>query len=449
MPKIVILGGGFAGVAVARRLERLLRPDEAEIVMISRENYTIFTPMLPEVASGGIETRHIVTPVRAELKRTQFVLGDVTAIDPAAKRAYYTHTLLGTHESIDYDQLVLGVGAITSTFGLPGIAEHALPLKRIEDAERLRNHVIATLERADVTADPAERKRLLTYAFVGGGYTGVEAAGEMVDFVRSIHRFYRSIERRDISIVLIEGGKRLLPTLPEEMSDYTARNLSSRGVDLVIGTNVASADADGIVLADGRRIESRTLVWTAGVRPAKLVEGLDLERARNGALVTRPDMSVPGCERHVGDRRLRVDPDGRRRHVSDDRAACDSRGPGAGREHRRRDGRPADEAVPLQSARHDGFARGAPRRGRAGRLVHPQGLSGVGAMAYVLPRAIARNRPSSAGDDGLDARALLPARHRRTAHGVAPGLAGGERRCGAARPAGPGRDPRRRTVSVR
>ena len=296
MPKIVILGGGFAGVAVARRLERLLRPDEAEIVMISRENYTIFTPMLPEVASGGIETRHIVTPVRAELKRTQFVLADVTAIDPAAKRAYYTHTLLGTHESIDYDQLVVGVGAITSTFGLPGIAEHTLPLKRIEDAERLRNHVIATLERADVTADPAERKRLLTYAFVGGGYTGVEAAGETVDFVRSIHRFYRSIERRDISIVLIEGGKRLLPTLPEEMSDYTARNLSSRGVDLVIGTNVASADADGIVLADGRRIESRTLVWTAGVRPAKLVEGLDLERARNGALVTRPDMSVPGCE---------------------------------------------------------------------------------------------------------------------------------------------------------
>ena len=208
--RILILGGGFAGMATARTLERILRPEEAEISVVSRENFSLFTPMLPEVGSGNLETRHVVTPVRAQLKRSAFVLADVYRIDLIAKTVDVRHTIEGAEQTLHYDQLVFALGGVTSTFGLPGIAERSFPYKTLEDADRLRNHVIAMLELADVTHDPAERKRMLTFVFVGGGFTGVEAAGEMADFFHSIVRFYPSIGTRDIEICLVEGGTKLL-----------------------------------------------------------------------------------------------------------------------------------------------------------------------------------------------------------------------------------------------
>ncbi len=293
LPRVLILGGGFAGVATAQRLERLLRPDEAEITLVSRDNYSVFTPMLPEVFSGSLETRHVVTPVRAELRRTRFVLGEIAAIDLDARVVRYRHPIEGTAGELGYDQLVIGLGAAPTTFGLPGVEEHTLPLKTLEDAETLRNHIISTLELADV-ATAAERASLLCYAIVGGGYTGVEAAGELVDFFKSVGRFYRSVDPADVRIVLIEGGTRLLPELAPKMGEYAARNLSSRGVTVAIGTNVARADDDGIELVDGRRFSARTIVWSAGTRPSPLVAELPVEHGRAGAIVTRADLSVPG-----------------------------------------------------------------------------------------------------------------------------------------------------------
>jgi len=160
MERILILGSGFAGIATARGLERKLRADEAAITVVGRDNFTLFTPMLPEVSAGGLETRHVVTPVRAQLKRAQYVLGDVIAIDLDAKAVDVQHSITGAKKTLAYDQLVLALGSVTSTFGIPGVAEHALPLKSLEDAERFRNRIIASLEIADVTADPLELENL-------------------------------------------------------------------------------------------------------------------------------------------------------------------------------------------------------------------------------------------------------------------------------------------------
>jgi NADH dehydrogenase len=294
MVRILILGGGFGAMATARRLEHLLRPGDAEITMISRENFSVFTPMLPEVSSGNLETRHIVTPVRAQLRRTNFVLGDVRGVDLEARSVEVEHPLDGTVRTIEYDHVVFALGAVTSTFNLPGIAERSLPLKTLEDAERLRNHAIAMLELADVATDPALRKQLLTFAFVGGGFTGVEAAGEMVDFFKSIVRFYRTVERREIEIVLIEAGRKLLPELQAGMGEYSARALERRGVRVLLNAPVAGAGEGFLDLKDGTRVATSTIVWSAGVKPSPIVASLPIGTGRGGSIVVERDLSVAG-----------------------------------------------------------------------------------------------------------------------------------------------------------
>ncbi|HEY8298724.1 MAG TPA: NAD(P)/FAD-dependent oxidoreductase [Candidatus Baltobacteraceae bacterium] len=290
--RIVILGGGFAAIATAHRLERLLAPNEAEIVLIGRENFSLFTPMLPEVSSGALDVRHIVTPVRSQLRSSRFILGEVLALDPPAKSVTYVHTLTGVTESLAYDQLVLALGSVTSTFDLPGVAERVFALKTLEDAGILRNRFMWLLELADSARDDAERRRLLTLAVVGGGFTGVETAGEMVELFRSVERFYPHVRRDDIRIVLVEGGASLLPGLPPTMGTYSARALAKRGVEIVLGDNVRSATADGLELQSGRRIETRTIVWSAGVRPSPLIAAAPLPHAKNGAILVGPDMRV-------------------------------------------------------------------------------------------------------------------------------------------------------------
>src|SRR6202048_3970091 len=238
MTRIVVLGGGFAGVAVAGRREKKLRRDEAEIALVSRDNFTLFTPMLPEVSSGGLEPRHVATPVRAQLRRTAFVLGEIAALDLEQRAVEARHPITGQTTRLPYDQLGLALGSVTSTFGIPGVAEHALPLKTLEDAETLRNRVIASLEQAVVTPPGPERERLLTFAVVGGGYTGCECAGELVDFFHSIVPFYRPLRMRDVRMILVEAGAALLPDLPPAMGRYTTRHLARRRVELMLGDGV-------------------------------------------------------------------------------------------------------------------------------------------------------------------------------------------------------------------
>jgi NADH dehydrogenase len=294
---IVILGGGFAGVAVARGLEKMLKLGEATVTLISRENFSLFTPMLPEVSSGGLEARHIVTPVRAELRRTTFVLGDVTNINLESRQIDIVHPISEKQSIYRFDQLVLALGSVTTTFNVPGVAEYSLPMKTLEDAEILRNRVIAALELAAVAANPDERRGLLSFVVVGGGFTGVETAGELVDFFRSINRFYPTIPQREILITLVEGGKSLLPDLSAKMGAYSQKNLSKRGVNVILGDQVAAIDAQGLSLKSGRRIDSSTVIWSAGMRPSPIVEALPVAQTKHGAIVTAEDMSVIG---HTG-----------------------------------------------------------------------------------------------------------------------------------------------------
>lgn len=294
MKRIVILGGGFGGIATAQRLERLLRPDEAEIVLVSRENFSLFTPMLPEVSSGALDVRHVVTPIRTQLRRTHFILADVDAIDLDARTVTLTHTLADVTETIAYDELAIALGAGTSTFGLPGVAQRVFALKTLDDAGTLRNRLMWLLELADTTPDDAERERLLTVAVVGGGFTGVETAGELIELFHSVRRFFPNIRSADIRVVLIEGGKVLLPGLPARMGSYSLQNLRRRGVRVLTGDGVRSADDDGLQLQSGERVETRTIVWSAGVKP-RTIAGLErICTGKNGTIPVTAQMRVEG-----------------------------------------------------------------------------------------------------------------------------------------------------------
>ena len=292
--QIVILGGGFAGLAVAQRLERLLRAGEAEVTIVSRDNYALFTPMLPEISGGDLEPRHIVSPLRGLLRKTAIVLGEVVAIDFETRVVDVRLLLEEQQRRCHFDHLVLATGSVTATFGIPGVAEHSFPFKRLEDAESLRNHVVETLELANNEHDAARRRRLLTYVVVGGGYTGVEVAGELVDFFRSSLRFYRNLSLSEIGIVLVEGGARLLPDLLPRMGEYCTQFLARRGVQVRTSTLVARVDAQGVALKDGTRIESASVIWSAGVRPSPFIAALPLPHARNGGILVNGDMSVDG-----------------------------------------------------------------------------------------------------------------------------------------------------------
>ncbi len=293
-PRIVILGGGFAGIAAASRLEHRLHPGEAELILIGRENFSLFTPMLPEVCSGAIDVRHVVTPIRSQLRFTDFVLADVEALDVERRSVTFTHTLTGVSETICYDHLVLALGSATSTFGLPGVAERSFALKTLEDAAILRNRLVWLLELANSTEDADSRRRLLTIAVVGGGFTGVEAAGEIVDLFRDVLRFYRNIALEDVRMWLLEAGSTLLPGLPPRMGAYAQRALVSRGVHIVAGDGVERADEDGLLLHSGRRIETATIVWSAGVKPTPLVAASALPKTERGTVIVEEDLQVQG-----------------------------------------------------------------------------------------------------------------------------------------------------------
>jgi NADH dehydrogenase len=295
VPVIVIVGGGFAGTSVALRLERRLRPEEAEIVLLSRDNYTLFTPMLPEVTSGELEVRHVVTPIRAQLDRSRFVLADVDELDVVNRTIKYHHVL--THKDVvqSYDHVVLALGSSTSDFGLPGIAEHTWSLKTLEDADALRNHLVWLLELADTIDDDARRDRLLRLVVVGGGFTGVETAGEVVELFARVMRFYKHLQINRVRVVLVEAGPTLLAGLPAKMGEYSRRVLERRGVEVLTGDGVTGADERGLMLQSGRRIESETIVWSAGVKPsATIAKEPALPKTKRGAIETARDMSVPG-----------------------------------------------------------------------------------------------------------------------------------------------------------
>jgi NADH dehydrogenase len=279
---VVIVGGGFAGMSAARRLEKLLPRRSARLVLINDVNFLLYTPFLPEAAAGTLEPRHVVTPLRDVLHRTDLRLGVVDEHDPAA-RMVTLRTHDGQEEELRYDHLVLALGSVSRLLPVPGLAEHGIGFKSLADAIWLRNHVIETLEHANAAEDAAVRERLLTYVFVGGGYAGLEALAELQDFAADAMQLYPRARLHGMRWILVEATDRVLPETDLELAEYAIRELRGRGIEIRLGTRLEEATPEGVRLSTGETVPTGTLVWTTGVVPhpslARLAVPLD-ERGR-------------------------------------------------------------------------------------------------------------------------------------------------------------------------
>jgi NADH dehydrogenase len=294
-PRVVILGGGFAGVYVAKNLEKLRRKGELEIVLVNKENYFVFQPMLPEVISGSIGLLDVVSPLRRLLPGTELHVREVESVDLAA-RTITTSTGFHPHPHVlPWDHLVLALGTVTDFRGMRGLPEHAFPFKNLTDALNLRNHVIRALEEAAIEDhDPLLRQRLLTFVVAGGGFSGVEVAAELNDFVRLVARNYAQVDAKAIRVLLIHSQDRVLPEMDETLALFAQRKLISRGVEIKLKARLAAATGDEAVLSDGTRIPCKTLVSTVPASPHPLVETLALPQTKNGRLEVDATLSVRG-----------------------------------------------------------------------------------------------------------------------------------------------------------
>lgn len=284
--RIVIIGGGFAGLYTALELEkRLKRETEVSVTLLSSENFFLFTPMLPEAGASSIATRHIVSPLRKLLRRTRFAEVNVESIDLRAQTVAARHSITGSPRQFNYDYLVLTMGGVTNYFNVQGAAEHSIPFKTLGDAIYVRNHTIDALEEAAV--EPERAGELLTFAVVGGGLTGVEVVGALNDFVREAAMYYPEIDRKQIRVMLVEAGPRLMPELNEKLGAFSARVLGERGVDVRTNTAVVKVEPDGFTLSTGEHIKTQTLIWGAGIAPNPLIAHLDLAKERGRVLVNQ------------------------------------------------------------------------------------------------------------------------------------------------------------------
>jgi NADH dehydrogenase len=291
--RVVILGGGFGGLYAALRLQRLLKGRrDVDVTLISRENFFLLTPMLPQVAASGIDTRHIVTPIRSVCRTVRFFEAEVEAIDLTTRTVTVAHAD-GPRHQFGYDHLLLALGSVTNYFGIPGVAEHSLTIKTLADAVRLRNRVLDMLERAELETDPQLRRALLSFVVVGAGFAGVETAAELDVFARKAALVYRNFGPKDVTVTLVDGGPRVLPDMRERLGDITRRTLARRGVESKLGVFVASADDEGVRLADGTSIVAKTIVWAGGVAAHPLVAALPYATER-GKVVADADLAVPG-----------------------------------------------------------------------------------------------------------------------------------------------------------
>lgn len=295
MPRVVILGGGFAGLAAAREFERRRKSvKDLDIVLVDRHNFMLFTPMLPEAASGSVEFAHITQPFRAQLRHVRFELGEVLGVDERERSVTIRHPLTRESKTIVYDELIFALGSAPSTMGIDGVERCTLPLRTLGDAEHVRNAVIGAVEIASQSDDIAERDRLLRFVIAGGGFTGVETAGELTAFLRSLLAYYPRLQQNMLRVVLVQGEKRLLPHLPERFGKYAARVLHDRGVEIRTGKDVDAVDPAGVTLKGGERYESRTVIWAAGNEPAPFVKRLGLKLSAHNAIATQRDFSIEG-----------------------------------------------------------------------------------------------------------------------------------------------------------
>jgi NADH dehydrogenase len=288
----LILGGGFAGSYVARLLGK------RGATIVSPDNFMLYTPMLPEAASGTLEPRHVVVPLRMMCPHAELVLGRATELD-ADRRRVQVETEEGLL-ALDYENVVVAVGAVSRTLPIPGLADHALGFKTLADAIYLRNHVLRRLEAAVAAPSDGQRRRELTFVFVGAGYAGVEALAELSDLVRDAMRYYPTLRDERQHWVLVDAAPKILPEIPRSLGEYAARQLEGRGVDIRVNTTLDSLEPHAATLSDGERILTSTVVWTAGVRANPANEHFDLPLDERGRVRIEETLQVEGMPRVWG-----------------------------------------------------------------------------------------------------------------------------------------------------
>jgi len=304
--KIVILGGGFAGVECARQLEsRFGNNSEMELIMISEDNFLLFTPMLPQVASGMIETRHIVMPIRAICKKTKFYEGKIKNVDPFGKLV----TLWGTSEkrgaSIHYDYLIIALGSETNFFGMVDVEKYAYTMKTLNDAVMLRNRVIDMLEQSENETDPILRNSLLTFVVAGGGFAGIETAGELMDLLLDARKYYPTIQKEDIRVIVLESLPMILPGFNEKLAEFAKEKMIKRGIDIRLKMAVTSFDGTEVSVKSLDEnpknsvneskmyvIRTKTLIWTAGITPVNTIKR-SMFKMDKGKIIVNNFLEVP------------------------------------------------------------------------------------------------------------------------------------------------------------
>jgi NADH dehydrogenase len=293
--RIVILGGGFAGMTTAVKLEEAFGRDRSvEITLVSDSNALLFTPMLAEVAGSSVQPANISSPLRTSLRRTRVVRARVSGIDLDGRYAELApDDGTAAPQRLRYDHLILALGSVSHFFGQEDIRRVALEFKSLRDAVRIRNHVIASFERADREQDESVRRRLLTFVIAGGGFAGVELAGALNDFARGILIDYPTLVANEVSVIVVQAEERILPELSETLAAYAHARMAERGVHFILNTRVTSATPNAVILEGNREIAASTLVWTAGTAPNPLAATLDLAKSRRGALAVDAHLAIP------------------------------------------------------------------------------------------------------------------------------------------------------------
>ena len=299
--RILIIGGGHVGLYTALRLQQRLRPDEAELTLVDPKSYMTYQPLLAEAAAGAVDPRHVIVPLRSVLSRTRVVYGRLSALDHRERTAVVTvpSPIAGQPPRelpYPYDVLVLAPGSIARILPVPGLAEHGIGFRSVEEAVSLRNHVLTQLDLAASTRDPALREAALTFVFVGGGYAGTGALAELEDMARYAVRHYQGLRPEDMHWVLVEAGKRILPETEPDVGLRTTEELRGRNIEVRLGTRLLSVSDGMVTLSDGSRFAARTLVWTAGVRANPVLRRTGLPCDAQGRLRCDAGLRVLGME---------------------------------------------------------------------------------------------------------------------------------------------------------
>lgn len=292
--RIVIAGGGFAGLYATMYLDKTLaRRAEADVTLITRENYILFTPLLHEVAAGDLNPSDIVNPLRSILRHVKVVEAEVQAIDLGARRLRCVAGVRRIQRDFQYDHLLLALGSETNFFDAAGVRDWAFTMKNMSDAALLRNHMVALLEEAILESDDTVRRQMLTFVTAGGGFSGVETTGAVNDFVRETARHYPSIAEESIRVVLVHAGDFLLPELGENLGRYAERKLRERKVEVIKGVQVSEYDGSMVRLNDDTSVPAATLIWAAGAKSNPVIASIPCTKER-GHVRVNEYLQVPG-----------------------------------------------------------------------------------------------------------------------------------------------------------